>query len=107
MSYTDPKTIYNIQRAADGSVWEEIYLSGSNLVLQTDAQGTLVGSSTLPAIISVVSSSYSSTSSFALNTQSIPTGGLVITASGALTNETASYAMTAGSAVLVDGGIFV
>ena len=59
----DPKTIYNVQRSSDGAAWEEIYISGSNLVLLTDANGTLTGSSTLPAAITA---SYALTASYVI-----------------------------------------
>ena len=56
-----PKTIYNVQRSSDGTAWEESYISGSNLVLQTSGDGTLIGSSILP---SGVTASYALTASF-------------------------------------------
>ena len=59
----DPKTIYNVQRSSDGAAWEEIYISGSNLVLHTDANGILTGSSLLPAEITA---SYALTASYVI-----------------------------------------
>ena len=63
----DPKTIYVAQRTDDGSAWREVYISGSNLVLQTDATGILTGSTILPTSITVVSSSYANTSSISVS----------------------------------------
>lgn len=37
-----PKSIYVIQRSSDNLTWEEKYISGSNILIGTDANGTLV-----------------------------------------------------------------
>lgn len=58
----DPKTIYVAQRTDDGSAWREVYLSGSNLLIQTDSSGYLTGSSVLPPSITILSASYANTS---------------------------------------------
>ena len=63
----DPRTIYVAQRTDDGSAWREVYLSGSNLVIQTNSDGYLTGSSILPSGIIIVSSSYSHTSSVSIS----------------------------------------
>lgn len=60
----DPKTIYVVQRSADGTVWEEINISGSNLVLQTDVSGSLAGEAYIPENVLVYSSSYARTASY-------------------------------------------
>lgn len=97
----DPKTIYIAQRTTDGTAWEEKYISGSNLIIQTDAAGDIVGLATLPSGFSVLSSSYSVTASYALNIGQLAASlaGYVVTASGAASNRTASYAMTASYAL--------
>lgn len=62
----DPKTIYFTQRTADGSNWQEVYISGSNLFIQTDADGILTGSNTLPPAINALSASYAVTASYVI-----------------------------------------
>jgi hypothetical protein len=53
-------------------------------------------------------STYAITASYAFNQASFNTGGFVITASGALTHQTAAYAMTSAysNVVTADGGTF-
>jgi len=122
----NPKDIYFTQRNAANTAFEEVYVSGSNLVIQTDSSGNLVGLPTLPVGYSVVSASYSITSSHAatasyiegLSSGSVASSSYATTASFALTASyieglssgsvaSASYATTASYALkaesLLDG----
>jgi hypothetical protein len=90
----NPKDIYFTQRNAANTAFEEVYVSGSNLVIQTDSNGNLVGLPTLPVGYSVVSASYSITSSHAVTASYVEglSSGSVASASYA---TTASFALTA------------
>ncbi len=90
----NPKDIYFTQRNAANTAFDEVYVSGSNLVIQTDSNGNIVGLPTLPVGYSVVSASYSVTSSHALTASYVQglTSGSVASSSY---SETASYALTA------------
>lgn len=44
----DPKTIYITQTDETGANFVEVYISGSNLILQTNSNGILTGSTSLP-----------------------------------------------------------
>lgn len=92
------KDIYFTQRNAANTAFEEVYVSGSNLILSTGPDGTVTGSSLLPFGISA---SYALTASYVMGMSS----GSVASASYAefaLTasyvtgqSSTASYALTA------------
>lgn len=82
----NPKNIYIIQRTDDGTAWGEVYISGSNLIIQTDSNGHVIGSTVLPPDISVFSASYALTASYVSGSS-----GTSITASYALMAGTASY----------------
>jgi hypothetical protein len=84
----DPKTIYFTQRTADGSNWQEVYISGSNLFIQTDADGILTGS----ADITALSASYALTASYVMAGNF---SGSIDSASYANYATSASYASTA------------
>lgn len=49
----DPKTIYITQTDETGANFGEVYISGSNLILQTSSDGILTGSTSLPNSSSV------------------------------------------------------
>ena len=48
------KSIIFQQADISGSNWHEVFISGSNLILQTDAQGNLIGSNNVIANIPFV-----------------------------------------------------
>jgi hypothetical protein len=79
------------QRNSGNTAYSERYVSGSNLVLVTDAVGVVTGSSTVP------SSSYSLTASYAINAgNALLTGSSYpITSSWAYDAISSSYAATA------------
>jgi hypothetical protein len=85
------------QRNAQNTAYVEKFVSGSNLVLITDSNGVVTGSST------VQSSSYSLTSSYSNNAGSSLTTGSTypITSSFAVT---ASYALSGVAFGNIDGG---
>ena len=80
----NPKDIYFTQRNDGNTDWVEVYISGSNLILQTDSDGHLTASSALPG---AVSASYALTASYVMGLSS----GSVASASYADFALTASY----------------
>lgn len=94
----DPKTIYVAQRTDDGSAWQEVYISGSNLILQTGGDGILTGSSVLPSGITVLSSSYSQTAGMSLSSSYSVSASFVEEVLSSSYAETSSYTDRAGSA---------
>ncbi len=84
-----PKTIYNIQRSSDGTAWEEVYISGSNLAIHTSGDGSLVGSNVIPPEITA---SFALTASYAFS----GTSGTSGTAGSSGTSGTAGSSGTSG-----------
>lgn len=85
----DPKTIYIAQRTDDGSAWREVYLSGSNFILQTNNDGHLTGSTTLPPSITILSASYALSAATALS------ASYSLSSSFSSYSKTSSYSLTA------------
>lgn len=94
----NPKDIYFTQRNATNTAFNEVYVSGSNLIIQTDSNGIITGSNVLPANINAVSASYALTASYVM-------GGTI---SGSVDSAsyagTASYSTYAATASYVFGG---
>jgi len=85
----DPKTIYIAQRTDDGSAWREVYLSGSNFILQTNNDGHLTGSTALPPSITILSASYALSAATALS------ASYSLSSSFSSYSKTSSYSLTA------------
>jgi len=88
----NPKDIYFTQRNAANTAFTEVYVSGSNLLIQTNADGIITGSNVLPANISAVSASYALTASYVLGGS---ISGSIDSASYAVSASYSAYALTA------------
>lgn len=86
------KDIYFTQRNATNTAFTEVYVSGSNLLIQTNADGIITGSNVLPANISAVSASYALTASYVLGGS---ISGSIDSASYAVSASYSAYALTA------------
>ena len=94
----DPKTIYVAQRTDDGSAWREVYISGSNLVLQTDVDGHLTGSDVLPSSITILSASYAAVAGTSISASWAISASFVGMSLSSSYSKTASYAERVESA---------
>lgn len=96
----NPKDIYFTQRNDANTAFVEVYISGSNLLIQTDADGHLTGSNTLPGSINAVSASYALTASYVMGLESgsVESASYAKSASYASVADTASYSSTSTSA---------
>ena len=94
----NPKTIYIAQRTDDGSAWREVYISGSNLVLQTDVGGYLTGSDVLPASITILSASYASSAEMSVSASWSISSSFSDTSFSSSYSKTASYTERSNSA---------
>jgi hypothetical protein len=88
----NPKDIYFTQRNAANTAFTEVYVSGSNLLIQTNADGIITGSNVLPANINAVSASYALTASYVLGGS---ISGSIDSASYAASASYSAYALTA------------